>query len=140
MIQVLRIAPLHPLLTCRPTALGVLRDLLQIELCLLQVAGEPITIPKIDLHVANNLRVADRVRRLSSRAIVAQGALEVIELPIDPAQGVEDAALMDFIAEPFTQLQAFLQRATPPSYFPCPQRARPRRKRHRSRRYCRLCA
>src|SRR5262245_30291798 len=89
MIQVLRIAPLHPLLTWRPTALGILIDLLQIELGLLQVAGKPITIPQIDLHVPNNLRVADRVCRLSPLAIVAQGALEVIELPIDPAQGTD---------------------------------------------------
>jgi hypothetical protein len=39
MIQVLGVAPLHPLLTRRPTALDILIDLLQIELCLLQVAG-----------------------------------------------------------------------------------------------------
>jgi hypothetical protein len=63
--QVLRVAPLHPLLTWRPTALGVLMDLLQVALCLLQVASKPITIPQIDLRVANNLRVADGVRRLS---------------------------------------------------------------------------
>ena len=110
MIQVLRVAPLHPLLTWRPTALSVLIDFLQIELCLLQVAGKPITIPEIDLHIANNFRVANGVRCLSALAIVAQGTLEVIELPIDPAQAIEDTALMDFIAEPCAQLQAFLQR------------------------------
>ena len=60
-IEVLRVAPLHPLFAPLPALLGIPVDFLQIALGLLQVAQKQVVIAQVDLRVPNDLGVANLV-------------------------------------------------------------------------------
>src|SRR5215831_14512635 len=100
MIEMLRVTPLHPLFAPLPALLGISVDFLQVALGLLQVAQKQVVIAQVNLRVPNELGVPDLVCGLSPLAIVPDGRLQVVQLSVYPAQGVQAATLENLIAQP----------------------------------------
>src|SRR5262244_4011945 len=57
-IEVLRVAPLHPLFAPLPLLLRIMVDLLEVSLCLLEVSQEQVVIPKVNLRIPDDLGIA----------------------------------------------------------------------------------